>query len=125
MPGGLIQLISHGAQDAMLTGNPTMTVFKQKNPRITSFACESIAQTMSAPSGHSTITISRNGDLVYGLWLEIKLKKTSADAMAYPAEAFVDSVELQIGGQRVGHPEGAGAAPLAAGAGAERVMPTM
>lgn len=44
-------------------------------------------------------TISRNGDLVSDIFLEITMKKSGATA--YPAEALIESVELEIGGQRI------------------------
>ena len=42
MPGGLIQLVSHGASDAFLTGNPEITFFKIVYRRYTNFSMESI-----------------------------------------------------------------------------------
>ena len=45
-------------------------------------------------------TISRNGDLVSTMFLEVTLKKSSG-ASFYPAENFVKEVELSIGGQRI------------------------
>ena len=45
-------------------------------------------------------TISRNGDLVSTMFLEVTLKKSSG-ASYYPAENFLKEVELEIGGQRI------------------------
>lgn len=44
-------------------------------------------------------TISRNGDLITDVFLEITLKKSGATF--YPAEALLSEVELEIGGQRI------------------------
>lgn len=44
-------------------------------------------------------TISRNGDLITDVFLEITMKKSGATA--WPAEALIESVELEIGGQRI------------------------
>lgn len=44
-------------------------------------------------------TISRNGDLITDIFLEITMKKSGATA--WPAEALIESVELEIGGQRI------------------------
>jgi hypothetical protein len=47
MSGGLMQLVAYGAQDAYLTGNPTITFFKVVYRRHTNFAVESIENTFS------------------------------------------------------------------------------
>lgn len=102
MAGGLIQLVAYGAQDMYLTGNPQVTYFKIVYRRYTSFAIESITQTLSGSVGFGkrvTCTISRNGDLVTDVFLEITLKK-SGDTF-YPAEALISEIELEIGGQRI------------------------
>lgn len=44
-------------------------------------------------------TISRNGDLITDIFLEITLKK-NGDTF-YPAEALIQDIELEIGGQRI------------------------
>lgn len=44
-------------------------------------------------------TISRNGDLITDVFLEITLKKSGATF--YPAEALIQDIELEIGGQRI------------------------
>ena len=47
-------------------------------------------------------TISRNGDLITDVFLEIKLKKKAgATKTWWPAEALIKEVELEIGGQRI------------------------
>ena len=73
MGGGLMQLVAYGAQDIYLTGNPQITFFKVVYRRHTNFSMESIKQTFSGTpdyGGNSTCTISRNGDLIYRIWLE-------------------------------------------------------
>ena len=74
MGGGLMQLVAYGAQDIYLTGNPQITFFKVVYRRHTNFSMETIQQTLSgtpANSGTSTVTISRNGDLIHRMYLEI------------------------------------------------------
>ena len=44
MPGAISQLVSYGAQDVYLTGNPQITFFKAIYRRYTNFAMESIIQ---------------------------------------------------------------------------------
>ncbi len=47
-------------------------------------------------------TISRNGDLITDVFLEVILTKTAgATATWWPAEALIKEVELEIGGQRI------------------------
>lgn len=47
-------------------------------------------------------TISRNGDLITDVFLEIKLrKKAGVTKTWWPAEAMIKEVELEIGGQRI------------------------
>ena len=74
--GGLIQLVSIGAQDVYLVGNPQITFFKVTYQRHTNFARECIEQTIQGTQGFNqrlTITISRSGDLVGPMHVEIEL----------------------------------------------------
>jgi len=73
MGGGLLQLVAYGAQDLYLTGNPQITFFKVVYRRHTNFSMESIQQVFnrSGDFGNTVCcTISRNGDLVYKMYLE-------------------------------------------------------
>jgi hypothetical protein len=100
--GGLMQLVAYGAQDIYLTGSPQITFFKTIYRRHTNFAIESIEQTFTGTVGFGkrlTTTISRNGDLITDVVLEITLKK-NGDTF-YPAEALLEDIELEIGGQRI------------------------
>lgn len=101
MGGALIQLIAYGEQNVHLTGSPNMTFFKKASQRCTNFALESIEQVIqgSVETGQVNIEISRNGDLVYGLWFEITLTKNGMSN--FPAEQVLKNVELSIGGQRI------------------------
>ena len=101
MGGGLMQLVAYGAQDIYLTGNPQITFFKVVYRRHTNFAMEAIQQTWNGSSttdGRCTATISRNGDLVGRMYLQVG--GTSIDCDNSGA-AFIKSVELEIGGQRI------------------------
>ena len=101
MGGALIQLIAYGVQDTYLTESPAPSYFKKAIHRTTNFALESIEQVIqgSIPTGQVNIDISRNGDLVYGLWFEITLTKSGISN--FPAEQVLKNVELLIGGQRI------------------------
>jgi hypothetical protein len=71
--------------------------------RYTSFALEAIEQTFNGSVDYGkkvSCTVSRNGDLVSTMFLEVTLKKSSG-ASFYPAENFLKEVELEIGGQRI------------------------
>ena len=103
MGGGLMQLVAYGAQDIYLTGNPQVTYFKVVYRRHTNFSMESIAQTFDGKADFGkkvSCTISRNGDLVTRMYLEIELEgggKFSVDS----ANAFINTVEIEIGGQLI------------------------
>mgnify|MGYP004006593573 CR=1 FL=1 len=78
-----MQLVAYGAQDIYLTGNPQITFFKVVYRRHTNFSMEAIEQTWSGSSvtgGRCTSTISRNGDLVHRMYLDIS--GTPGDAAA-------------------------------------------
>ena len=102
MGGGLMQLVAYGAQDIYLTGNPQITFFKVVYRRHTNFSMETIAQTVNGSSkndGSSTVTISRNGDLVHKVYVNF-----SGTTAGTPGDGFLssfDQVELEIGGQRI------------------------
>lgn len=80
-------------------------VFKTIYRRHTNYAIESIEQTFNGTVGWGkkvSTTISRNGDLITDVFLEITLKKTgNANSTFYPAEALISDIELEIGGQRI------------------------
>ena len=113
MGGGLMQLVAYGAQDVYLTGNPQITFFKVVYRRHTNFSMEAIQQTfngnVTSTSSTVTATISRNGDLVSNLWLDIKLPTPAGGAAGNvynqwannTGHAFIKEVELEIGGQRI------------------------
>jgi len=103
MGGGLMQLVAYGAQDIYLTGNPQITFFKVVYRRHTNFSMEAIEQTWNGSStadGRCTATISRNGDLVHRMYLEVEAG-TEATNTINPGSAFIKSVELEIGGQKI------------------------
>ena len=104
MGGGLMQLVAYGAQDIYLTGNPQITFFKVVYRRHTNFSMESIEQTWNGSqpaAGRCTATISRNGDLVSGLTLQLKGAGSGTVAHKNPSASGVTSVELEIGGQKI------------------------
>ena len=104
MGGGLMQLVAYGAQDIYLTGNPQITFFKVVYRRHTNFSMEAIEQTWNGASevsdGRCTATISRNGDLVHRMYLEID--GTTANGVTNnPGAEWITDVEVEIGGQKI------------------------
>ena len=101
-----MQLVAYGAQDIYLTGNPQITFFKVVYRRHTNFAMESIQQTFNGTVGFGkrvTCTISRNGDLVYKVYLEVGLDGYSRNIVpeAHLGHALIKEVEVEIGGQKI------------------------
>jgi len=103
-----MQLVAYGAQDIYLSGNPQITFFKVVYRRHTNFSMESIRQTFNGtPNFESkvTCTVSRNGDLIHRVYLQVDLGeiKTSGEAgyKAWAGHKLIKSVEVEIGGQRI------------------------
>ena len=101
-----MQLVAYGAQDIYLTGSPTITYFKVVYRRHTNFAMESIEQTLNGTAsfgGKVTALISRNGDLISGMGVELTLPALAAyqrwtDNVGHH---LLDQVEIEIGGQLI------------------------
>ena len=111
MGGGLMQLVAYGAQDIYLTGNPQITFFKVVYRRHTNFSMESIKQTFDGNAnfgGNVSATISRNGDLVYRMYLEHNVKFTGdatsdhyMNICSNYGSHLLKEYELEIGGQQI------------------------
>src|SRR3989344_3887703 len=110
---GLMQLVAYGAQDIYLTGNPMITYFKVVYRRHTNFAMESIEQTFNGNVGFGNkveATISRNGDLVNGIYLQATLPNIVESSTISGSELrwvddvghhLIEEVDVEIGGQRI------------------------
>ena len=125
MGGGLMQLVAYGAQDIYLTGNPQITFFKVVYRRHTNFSMEAIEQTFNGQVDFGrkvTCTISRNGDLIHRVYLQVTLPSVTCGGTAsnkegvyttktscsycfrwtnYVGHVLIRSVEVEIGGQRI------------------------
>ena len=109
MGGGLMQLVAYGAQDIYLTGNPQITFFKVVYRRHTNFAMESIEQTFSGVctfGNKVSCTISRNGDLVHRMYLEVHLNQkldslSGVSELNWFGERLLRQVDVEIGGQLI------------------------
>jgi collagenase-like PrtC family protease len=76
-----MQLVAYGAQDIYLTGNPQITFWKVSYKRHTNFSMESIEQTFNGAADWGrkvTCTISRNGDLISRVYLQVTLPRVTA-----------------------------------------------
>ena len=107
-----MQLVAYGAQDIYLTGNPQITFFKVVYRRHTNFAVESIEQTFNGTADFNkrvTATISRNGDLIQQMYLEVLLPNMTSFGTASTSNvwtygvgnALVSQAEIEIGGQLI------------------------
>jgi len=97
-----MQLVAYGAQDIYLTGNPQITFFKVVYRRHTNFSMESIKQTLNGTAtpvnGQSaTCTVSRNGDLVHKVYVNIDHEDTNITDYG----KLIKLAELEIGGQMI------------------------
>ena len=119
MGGGLMQLVSYGAQDIYISGNPQITFWKILYKRHTNFAVESIEVTFNGQADFNkrvTAVINRNADLMYKTYVqvvlpEVDLSDTKIDAsiatgagfrwLNYIGHRLIKQVELEIGGQRI------------------------
>uniref|UniRef100_A0A6C0B2I5 Major capsid protein N-terminal domain-containing protein n=1 Tax=viral metagenome TaxID=1070528 RepID=A0A6C0B2I5_9ZZZZ len=117
MGGGLMQLVSYGAQDIYISGNPQITFWKILYKRHTNFAMESIEVTFNGQADFNkrvTAVINRNADLMYKTYVQVVLPQVflgQATGSGQPLSAFrwvnyighrlIKQVEVEIGGQRI------------------------
>ena len=115
MGGGLVQLAAYGSQDIYLTSTPQITYFKSVYKRYTNFAIESISQLIDGNidfGGNITVVISRNGDLLGSIIVELDLFDptpyiTSASTWSYfgwiqgIGNYLINNASIVIGGQQI------------------------
>jgi Large eukaryotic DNA virus major capsid protein/Major capsid protein N-terminus len=122
MGGGLMQLVSYGAQDIYISGNPQITFWKVLYKRHTNFAVESIEVTFNGQADFNkrvTAIINRNADLMYKTYIQVVLPQidltatsgTFGSSVSAPTAGFrwlnyighrlIKQVEIEIGGQRI------------------------
>ena len=109
---GLMQLVSYGAQDVYISGNPQITFWKILYKRHTNFAVESIEVTFNGQADFNkrvTAVINRNADLMYKTYLQVVLPEVAPTGGAnsevrwvhYIGHQLINQVEVEIGGQRI------------------------
>jgi len=105
-----MQLVAYGAQDIYLTGNPQITFFKVVYRRHTNFSMESIEQTFNGQADFGkkvTCTISRNGDLINRVYLQVTLPQVNVPTgtafrwLDWVGHILIRNVDVEIGGQRI------------------------
>ena len=107
-----MQLVAYGAQDVYLTANPQVTFFKQLYRRHSNFAMESIEQTFNGVGNFGKrvqSTISRNGDLITRVYVQVTLPAIDDTLMEgasfawvpYLGQYMIDNVYVEIGGQQI------------------------
>ena len=105
-----MQLVAYGAQDIYLTGNPQITFFKVVYRRHTNFSMEEIAQTENGSvtlsttgTPSATYTISRNGDLVHKMYLQMDLSALAVNSATATGivHNLINELECEIGGQKI------------------------
>jgi len=93
MPGGLIQLVGKGAQDQLVTGNPSFTHFRSMYKRHTDFAMEHFR--LDVRSNHLElplqgtrsfrVKVDRNAQLVHDCYLHVSLPDIYSPVAPVPA----------------------------------------
>jgi len=111
MGGGLMQLVSYGAQDIYISGNPQITFWKVLYKRHTNFAMEAIEVTFNGQADFGrrvTAVISRNADLMYRTYIQVTLPQVQLTAegdrfrwLNYVGHRLIKMVEIEIGGSRI------------------------
>ena len=106
-----MQLVSYGAQDIYISGNPQITFWKVLYKRHTNFAMEAIEVTFNGQADFGrrvTAVISRNADLMYRTYIQVTLPQitlSTADArfrwLNYVGHRLLKQVEIEIGGSRI------------------------
>jgi len=110
MTGGLLELVAKGSQDIFLTGNPSVTFFRSVYKKHTNFSMESVQQSLvgNYDFGQTLFcNISRSGDLLHGIVIEIDLPKITSIFGINNTIKWIDSighfiikeVSIEIGGQ--------------------------
>ena len=108
MGGALMELVAKGSQDIFLTGNPKVSYFRSVYKRHTNFSHESIKQSITGQLDFGKtveVIISRSGDLLSSINLEIDLPKISGKygkTISYIdsiGHYIIDKIDFMIGEQ--------------------------
>lgn len=100
MSTGLTQIISVGAQDVHITGDPQVTFFKsnyKRHSRFGMFTTDQVINGNPKPGGMSTIKIEKRGDLLS--YVFINATNGNKSLLINNWQDIIDYSELVIGGQ--------------------------
>lgn len=95
MTGAITQLTLFGQEDVLLSSNPQVTYFRTAFRRATPFSMDAVEQTFQGAADfgkRASMVVSRTGDLVTEIWLQIKLPPLSNFAepvAAQPAQPLI------------------------------------
>jgi hypothetical protein len=107
MSAALIDLVSKGAQDVYITGDPQVSFFRQNYKRYTNFSMKPERMDYIgtfAANNEISIPIRSKGDLLSYLWIEdtnISNVATNTDGFFSAGASNPTTFELWIGGQKV------------------------
>jgi hypothetical protein len=113
MPGGIIQLVSTGAQNVYLNGNPSLSFFKKIFKTHTNFAIESIKlnfnrTTLNVVDKTDLVCkIDRNADMLQNLYFVLtipSIPKRGKEKFKFVnnlGEVIIDNYQISIGGNIV------------------------
>jgi hypothetical protein len=109
-----VELVSKGAQDVYLTGNPEVSFFRQNYKRHTNFAMREVQLSplgTLAASSEISLKIPSKGDLLSHIWIDLGLGTVTSDGTFAPdsnacgisadSDANPAQFELYIGGQLI------------------------
>ena len=107
MSAALIDLVSKGAQDVYITGQPQVSFFRQNYRRHTNFSMKPERMDYIGTFGSNnevTIPIRSKGDLMSYIWIEapnISNVATNNDGLFSSGSSNPTDISLWIGGQKV------------------------
>ena len=107
MSAALIDLVSKGAQDVYITGQPQVSFFRQNYKRHTNFAMKPERMDYIgtfAANNEITVPVRSKGDLLSYIWIEdtlISNVTTNTDGLFSAGASKPTTFELWIGGQKV------------------------
>ena len=96
-----MQIVSYGAQDEYITGEPDVTFFKMAYRKHANFAMESIQQNVNINGNLVTCDINKDGDLITNCWIECEndMKDSTGNIIHRNGLEMIEKVDLLIGGQ--------------------------
>jgi len=101
-----MQIVSYGAQDEYLTGEPDITFFKMAYRKHANFAMESIQQELNINGNLATCDLRRDGDLILNCWIECTNTNTinnegvdTSGVIHRTGNDMIEKVEFLIGNQ--------------------------